>query len=153
MNKYKMWLSGLSMLLIVLLMLLGAIMAVRRLNKRPMTSLYVRLSKYRKLAPYLEAQARHETNNYRSEVYRRANNLFGMKDAYKRPRLGVDVAGDPYRHYKSDSESIRDMLLWLSYNKAPVSFPDSNSYAVFLKNKGYFEDSLKNYQKGMLVWY
>lgn len=99
----------------------------------------------------LEAQAKHETNNYQSDVYKRANNLFGMKNATmsrKSTQLGERVGDDPYRHYKSNSESIRDMIQYLEHMNYPI-LNDSESYAEVLKQKGYYGDTESNYLNGI----
>lgn len=68
------------------------------------------------------AQARIETGNFNSPLFRRTNNLFGMKN------------GERYARYKTWRDSIRDYKLRIS------SRYKGGSYYMFLKNIRYAED-------------
>lgn len=60
-------------------------------------------------------QAKHETGNFRSELFMNAHNLFGMKVAKVRPRLqkGKYVIGkEIYASYNNWEESVADYALW-----------------------------------------
>lgn len=62
-------------------------------------------------------QAKHETGNFRSELFLNAHNLFGMKVARVRPRLqrGKYVIGkEVYASYNNWEESVIDYALWQS---------------------------------------
>ena len=118
----------------------------------PATSLWLLFSKYRRYAGWIEAQARHESNNYQSDVFIRSNNPFGMKNAYKRKQLGKQVEGDPYRHYESIGEAIRDYLLYLDFVNFPRNITTIDSFAMALKDRGYFEDNETNYINGLKFW-
>ena len=116
---------------------------------KPEKSIWILTSRYRKYANWIEAQAKHETGNYTSEVYKRANNLFGMKNANVRKQLGKEVEGDSYRHYKNVGESIRDYLLYLDHFGVPSNIGTAESYFQKLKDQKYFTDSFKNYFNGV----
>lgn len=116
---------------------------------RPKKSLWIKLSKYSKYSEWIEAQAKHETNNYTSDVFKRANNLFGMKNANKREQLGFKVEGDPYRHYNNVGDSIRDFLMLLRYNRFPTNFKTPTEFVSKLKSQGYFGDTFANYLNGV----
>lgn len=61
------------------------------------------------------AQAKLETGNYKSHVFKTKKNLFGMKLARSRPTTGQG-SGAGYAHYKSWKESVIDYaLLQTSY--------------------------------------
>jgi len=68
------------------------------------------------------AQARIETGNFSSPLFRQTNNLFGMKN------------GERYARYKTWRDSIRDYKLRIS------SRYKGGSYYMFLKNIGYAQD-------------
>lgn len=61
----------------------------------------------------LLAQARHETGNFTSNIFRNNKNLFGMKKAHQRQTV---CSGEEFGHAKYDSyeQSVIDMLLWQS---------------------------------------
>lgn len=64
----------------------------------------------------LYAQAKHETGNFTSEVFKDNNNLFGMRQAFIRPR---DVEGTRHNHayYKNHRQSVIDYFLRQKYYK------------------------------------
>jgi flagellum-specific peptidoglycan hydrolase FlgJ len=114
------------------------------------------LSKYRALIPYIEAQAKHETGNFKSVVYNSMRNLFGMKHPTHRPSVGVKGMaasdGGNYQKYSSDAESVHDLLLWMDYTKFPTQVKDSAEYAEQLKARGYFTAGLTEYKNALIHW-
>lgn len=107
------------------------------------------LGRYKKLSSFVEAQAKHETGNFSSEVFKRANNAFGMKNASVRDQLGKEVENDVYRHYKSLTESIKDLALWMDFTNFPDQVDSLETYVDELKKRKYFEDTTSNYLNGM----
>ena len=115
------------------------------------------LSKYRLLLPYIVAQAKHETGNFKSEVYLTDHNMFGMKFINgARGQVATSglpsPEGDHYAHYASDTDSLNDLLLWFDYEKFPTSVTDAGQYATELKNRNYFTAGLSSYVKALLGW-
>jgi hypothetical protein len=115
------------------------------------------LSKYRALLPYIVAQAKHETNDFTSKVYKENQNLFGMK--WTEGRRGQVASkglqspeGNHYAKYLTDSTSIIDLLIWFDVKKFPLSVLSVNEYAQALKDRGYFTDGLSNYISGLKRW-
>lgn len=144
--------SSNSGLLTFLLLLIGSVsfLLFRNLTKAtPKNSLWLKFSKYGKYAAWIEAQAKHESANYTSDVFKRSNNPFGMKNAKKRKQLGKEVEGDPYRHYANIGEAIRDYILYLKEFKVPTNIGSYESYVRMLKQNGYFSDSIVNYLTGI----
>ena len=78
-------------------------------------------------------QAKHETGNFNSELFLNANNLFGMKVAYVRPRLqrgNYKIGTQVYAKYNTWEESVIDYALWqatLCYTSM-----DQNDYYDYL---------------------
>lgn len=111
------------------------------------------MSKYRALLPYIEAQARLETNNFQSNVYKTDHNLFGMKfipgTNTKRDQVATrglkSTEGDYYAHYLTDSSSVADLLKWMDYKNFPTSVSGTTEYASELKKRGYYGASIENY--------
>jgi flagellum-specific peptidoglycan hydrolase FlgJ len=124
----------------------------RRLKASKAVTWVVRNSPYNKLLPYILAQAKHESNNFSSPLYYRAKNMFGMKNASIRKQLGFQVALDPYRQYKNDSESVEDFIDWLNYNNFPLEVKSLSEYVEILKSKKYFEDDFTNYLNNLKKW-
>jgi len=106
-------------------------------------------SAYSELSPFIIAQAKHESNNFKSPLYLRSNNMFGMTNASERNQLGKEVANDQYRHYKSDVESAKDLLLYFEYFNFPQKTPNLVGYVNQLKDNGYFTSSYDNYYNGL----
>jgi len=98
------------------------------------------------------AQSKVESGNYKSEVYKRNNNAFGMRLAVVRPTTHIgDLDKDGYANYLSLEDSVQDLLLWFEYLK--LSIPDkSYNYAALLKSKGYYEASQVDYYNALNSW-
>jgi hypothetical protein len=106
------------------------------------------------LCNLLIAQAKHETGNFNSNIYKFAHNLFGMKLSSRK------VATESYAghaKYKSDQDSIEDMLQYLEsgrvYTLANVSVMEPLQYVLYLKSRKYFEDTVTNYFNGVSKFY
>jgi len=106
---------------------------------------------YNLMRPLIVAQSKVESGNYSSDLFKRSNNAFGMKNASRRDQLGSPEAGTDYRKYSSLSESIQDFVLYLNAVKFPTVF-DVSSYVRELKKRGYFESSQSDYIKAMESW-
>lgn len=130
-----------------------AITMIPRTNFGIVPRLVVMLSKYRNLLPYMIAQAKHETGNFTSNVYRTHNNLFGMKHPTIRKAVGEQGNAAPdgghYQRYASDTDSVRDLLLWFDARKFPTSVSSPDEYVNQLHQRAYFGDAIANYLKGV----
>lgn len=102
-------------------------------------------SRYKKLLPYIIAQAKAETGNFTSTLYNGFHNLFGMKNAVIRPQLGVSIPSSEFRRFSSDDESIRDFVLYLDFVGFPSDVANLNEYVRELKNRSYFEEPFTYY--------
>lgn len=101
-------------------------------QQTPKNSLRLKSSKYGYLADIIEAQAKHETNNYRSELSVNANNLFGMKIPTKRNSVSTgtyQIGNNVYLRYKDKDQSIQDFIMYLDY----VGFPKVNSVDEYVR--------------------
>lgn len=94
------------------------------------------------------AQAKHETDSFRSPVFRNAKNLFGMKIPTRRDYDRAGTFGD-YSAYNDYLQSANDYALYLKAVQAPKDFETLAGFVEFLKAKGYFEDSYQNYKNGL----
>lgn len=109
-------------------------------------------SKYSPMIPLITAQAKHETGDFKSEIFNLANNMFGMKVPGARPsqRSGVFVArdGERYSKFNSVMDSAKDQLLYFENQRFPV-ITDPFQFALQLKNRGYYGDTFNNYLSGI----
>ena len=106
-----------------------------------------------RLATYLVGQARHESNNYQSRLATELNNVFGMGLPRVRATLaspsGTFAEGQEMAKFGSIQDAVKDLVLWMKFNRAPLDFPSLPAYVNFLKQKGYFADSAANYLAGV----
>jgi len=114
----------------------------------------LRHSDYETLTPYVIAQAQLESANFTSDLFKRSNNMFGMKNATSRNQLGHISAmpGDDYRVYDSPRQSIEDFLLYLYAVGFPNSVESSFDYANSLKARDYYGISSQEYTVGLNSW-
>lgn len=131
---------------------------MKRLNHKAslVNRLIVSNSEYSELLPYIIAQARHESANFSSAVYRANNNPFGMKVPSRRPFLGTQgtKAGDGgfYARYENDTEAFRDLLKWMRFTRMPTTVNNAREFAEALKARKYYTDTVDNYTKAIERW-
>lgn len=102
----------------------------------------------------LIAQAKHETGNFSSDLFYKANNAFGMKVPTIRKWLGngsITLGNETFSTYSSPTMSAKDMVEYLR-NMNYKTYYTPQQYVFALKNKGYFTDSYSNYLNGILSW-
>lgn len=105
-------------------------------------------SRYEALAPYIIAQSRHETDNYNSNVFKRANNLFGMKKPRMRATTAKDQFGE-YAAYMNPNDSVQDLIYWFNNSRFPFTVGSLGNYVRALHQRKYFEDTFDNYYNGL----
>lgn len=107
-------------------------------------------------AKIVVSQAIHESGNFSSNVFKTANNAFGMKYPSRRPRKYIkgksnivmrSEGATPYAEYTSPEQSVKDLILgWHAYNKTKwENITSPAQYANYLKSKGYYGDDVSNY--------
>lgn len=109
-------------------------------------------------AKLVVAQARHETGNYTSNIFRLNNNLFGMKYV-KQPLAqqgNKSPEGDYYAKYANVGDSVQDLVNRnYKITRGGVSFDqlknvsDSTDFAQKLKKRGYYGASVNEYANGL----
>jgi hypothetical protein len=84
------------------------------------------------------AQAKLESNNFKSRIFKENNNLFGMKKAVVR---STTASGEQYNHalYASWKESVLDYALWSCRYLSNIKTKEQ--YLSYLGNN-YAEDSM-----------
>lgn len=125
-------------------------------NRKSQNFDVVAASKYAPYAAIIVAQAKHESANFTSAVYKANNNPFGMKVPSIRKFLGSVGTKAPdggyYARYDSDTTAFKDFLIWLTARRFPVDLGSVEAYATALKAKGYFGDTVENYIRGIKRW-
>lgn len=115
------------------------------------------------LARLITAQARLETADYTSNVFKRSNNAFGMKyvpTKYQSGSCGISsefgVDRSTYGCYSSIENSARDLVAWLMRRQSDGrinvnSISTADQYAAALKSNGYYGSSTASYASGLLA--
>lgn len=113
-----------------------------------------------KAALLIVAQARYETGDYTSFVFRNNNNLFGMKFVGQPLATQGTPApkseGDYYAKYKTPVESVKDLVGRLyKRERKGIGYEqlrnvsDSTEFANKLKQRDYFGVSAEQYARGL----
>jgi hypothetical protein len=106
------------------------------------------------MARMIAAVARHESANFTSPLFTAHKNFFGMRPATQR-RHAQDYQTpheDPKKRYAgfdNHAHSVVDMALYLDARNYPYNFPSVRALVEMMKAKGYFEDNVENYIKGV----
>ena len=111
------------------------------------------------MARLITAQATHETANFKSNVFLKTNNAFGMKVPRIRKTTFIlkpseivrkSEGSTPYAQYSSVKNSVLDLINWLQYNRADYTkLKNTVDYSTFLKTKGFYGASLEEYLSGL----
>jgi hypothetical protein len=112
------------------------------------------------LCNLIEAQSRHETDDYTSNAFLKDNNCFGYKYVKgAKWQLGTGITsseGDSYAKYQSIQDSVHELTDWIKRRIKEGKFPSDLSgiktptqYAGLLKECGYFGDPIQNYISGI----
>lgn len=96
-------------------------------------------------AQVLYAQAKLETGNFTSNLFKSANNLFGMKPSQSRTRYydsSVTVGSETFASYASPTYSVVDRADLDAYNGVlvPVDVEHIRGYMTAVLSKGYATD-------------
>jgi len=119
----------------------------------------IRLSRWKNLREYLIAQAKLESGNFDSNIYRKTNNPLAMGHATKRKQLGDPTPSGIFegdgrsrlsiQKYRNDTQGFRDMFLWLEYGNFPTSVNSAKDYVRELKKRRYFGLNESEYLAGL----
>lgn len=93
----------------------------------------------------LLAQARLESGNFTSRIWKDGRNPWGMKVATVRPSAqsgSLDSSTGPYAKYGSMWSAVRDRMLWDKYNDMARFYGDPVMYMTEVKRAGYAEDPM-----------
>jgi len=142
------------------ILLIGGVIALYLwMNNKanPINQAVLFLSPYRNLRKYIIAQAKLESADFTSNIYRKTNNPLGMGKAYKRKQLGELASSEvfeqghtnPIQKYRNDTQGFRDLFLWFDYGNFPKSVGSLYEYVDELKKRRYFGAPVDAYAKGM----
>lgn len=110
------------------------------------------------LSLLIVAQAKHETNNFQSNVFRTCLNAFGYKAVFGAPSCTGSPEGNNYEKYSSVVDSAHEISAWLFRRVRDGSFPPLNTistpehYSRLLKNSGYYGAPVSEYTAGLIRW-
>lgn len=95
------------------------------------------------------AVSRHETGNYRSGVFKRDNNMFGMKNPTLRQTTSINEDSSGYAVYSTPANSVRDLALYLDALDYSRHYGTASDLVTAMKEKGYFEADFAEYLGGV----
>jgi len=99
------------------------------------------------------SQAAHESDFWRSPVFKNSNNMFGIKTHNRTVEGKRQSAYNGYTTYKDIEGSLNDIIDLLRLRYSLKAAYDVFAYALILKERGYYEAPLKEYVGGMLNAY
>jgi len=115
-----------------------------------------------KAIPWIVAQSAHETGGWKSNLFKRQNNGFGMLHPRQRKTtsLGPGSVTQPqwegganYASYRNLSDSAKDLLLYFDARKINWNDIDNaTEYSAWLKSKGYYGADQTQYTNALLKW-
>jgi len=86
-----------------------------------------------------------ETDFLRSNLYKTANNLWGMKKVKRRPTTQRGSTSSGFGTYPSTKAAIEDILLYQQSFKYPKNFNSLRNLVGHMKRKGYFTEPAFGY--------
>ena len=94
------------------------------------------------------AQCYYESGHLKSNVYKKNNNLFGMKFAHNRLTLAIGKDENNHAIYRNWKESVIDYMIW--QNK----YYKGGDYYEFIKQSGYcpYNENYIETLKNIKVW-
>lgn len=113
------------------------------------------------LCSLIEAQSKHETDEYSSNAFLKDNNCFGYKFVtggkwQVGKGIGSSEAGSSYAVYKDVPDSVHEICDWIKRRQFGKKFPADlrtittpEIYAGLLKSCGYFGDTVEHYIAGL----
>jgi hypothetical protein len=112
-----------------------------------------------KAIPWIVAQSAHETGVWKSNVFKKLNNGFGMLHPRQRKTTSIGPGsrqpqiegGGNYATYNNLSDSAKDLLLYFDARKINWDEIDNaTEYVAWLKSKGYFGADQTQYTNAVL---
>ena len=108
----------------------------------------------------IEAQSKHETDDYSSHAFHQNNNCFGYKFVPgAKWQIGPGITSsekDPYAKYLSIENSVHEICDWIRRRQTGNRFPSDLTtittpleYATLLKSCGYYGDTIDHYTAGI----
>jgi uncharacterized FlgJ-related protein len=111
------------------------------------------------LAALIVAQARHESANFTSNVFRKCGNLFGYKAVYSAPKCILSPESDYYKKYNAIADSVKEVTDWIKRRQREGRFPADlravdtpEVYARLLKQSGYYGAPESEYSNALARW-
>jgi len=105
------------------------------------------------MAKIIVAQARHESGNFKSKLFKEHRNAFGLLHSRRRKTtsrgpLGRAEGRNGYASYNTVQESTQDALFMLM-NRGDIKFNSIDDYSIWLKSIHYYEADEKLYRNAL----
>jgi hypothetical protein len=101
----------------------------------------------------LVAQSKHESGNYKNNLTKKNNNIFARHfekvDTFAIGAGGTAEGHSRFARYKSIKYATMSQYYYLLRKKYTFMWCDTKSFAVELKQRHYYEDSIVNYSKSL----
>lgn len=114
-------------------------------------------TEYKHLLPYIIAQAKLESANFTSDLFKKENNMFGMNEVKDRQTTQIGRSSKQYEgmwkgKYFNLSKSALDQLLYLRSTKFPANEQSLMTFAENMKQRGYFTGDSTKYYNALNSW-
>lgn len=96
--------------------------------------------------------AKMETANFTSNLFVNYNNFLGMKQPQKRSTTSKGPSPTGWASYASWEKCAEDLVLYLKEFNYPNNFSSMEDQLVFMKEKGYYEESFQKYYDLVTAW-
>lgn len=94
-----------------------------------------------------------ETAGFTSNLFKTANNPWGMKQPTKRPTTSIGPTSSGFAQYPDLTAAAKDLALYLEYWGYPSDFVTLDDQLIFMREKGYFGDeTLDSYRGKVIAW-
>ncbi|CAO4846760.1 MAG: hypothetical protein FADNKDHG_01464 [Holosporales bacterium] len=112
---------------------------------------------YKDYVRFLYAQASQETGSFKSDLYKRSNNMFGMRVPSKRKYYGVKKPNNNYAFYVTPMHSILDVIEWYkmypTFDFKSMKLVNVIDVVNWLSSKGYFTGNAIIYGRNVYKFY
>lgn len=111
-------------------------------------------SPYEALKDNWLAVSKMETAGWASDLFNKANNLWGMMRPKVRPNTasGFLMGNREWAKYDTVKDAVKDILLWMDYTKFPRKPLSIENHIAEMKQRKYFEEPDEQYLAAVKAW-
>ena len=126
--------------------------ALRKAEERLIIKVLTEAGYSEREAYYWSLVSKMETAAFTSNLYKTYHNLFGMKNPVKRDTTSIGESPSGFAVYKTPLESVKDLILYMQEWRYPKDFASLEDQLLFMKQKGYYEESFEKYFSLVKAW-